>query len=129
VVHENGVLIIDSTRLILDVTGLPEQFRNMDLHFTLHGELRVFPRTKGSSSFSARKLWDFGGWVDIGVAVNLPLPLSLVPERLLTGVGDQVVERILGAMEGALLQGIIDDYNAWCALAGAPQAVPASGPQ
>lgn len=122
-VHENGVLIIDSTRLILDVTGLPEQFRNMDLHLTLHGELRVFPR-----SSSARKLSDFGGWVDIGVAVNLPLPLSLVPERLLTGVGDQVVERILGAMEGALLQGIIDDYNAWCALAGAPQAVPASGP-
>lgn len=122
VIHENGVLIIDSTRLILDVTGLPEQFRNMDLQFTLHGELRVLPRTNGSPS----SVWDFGGWVNIGVGANLPIPLSLIPERLLTGVGNQVVERTLGAMEGALLQGIIDDYNAWCASAN-PQAVPVSG--
>jgi len=105
------VLIIDSSKLTLDVTGLPEQFRNLDLQLNLHGELRVFPRKFEEA------LWDFGGFVNIGVAVNLPLPLSLIPERLLTGVGDQVVQRILGAMEGALLQGIIEDYNAWCALA------------
>lgn len=53
--------------------------------------------------------------MDISVGVNLPVPLSLIPTGLLTAVGDQVVDRILGAMEGALLQGIIDDYNAWCA--------------
>ncbi|KAG0586299.1 hypothetical protein KC19_2G080800 [Ceratodon purpureus] len=129
VVHENGVLIIDSTRLILDVTGLPEQFRNMNLQFTLHGELRVYPRTNGSPT-SAPRMWDFGGWVNISVGANLPLPLSLIPERLLTGVGNQVVARILGAMEGALLQGIIDDYNAWCASPNPQaQAVPASGKQ
>lgn len=123
VVHDDGVLIIDSTRLILDVTGLPQQFRNMDMQLNLHGELRVFPRS------SEDLLWDFGGWVTVGVAANLPLPLSLIPERLLTGVGDQVVERILGAMEGALLQGIIADYNAWCALpATSAPAVP-SGQQ
>lgn len=122
VVHENGVLIIDSSRLVLDVTGLPEQFRNLNIQFSLHGELRVLPRSSG------KKMWDFGGWVNIGIAVNLPLPLSLIPEGLLTGVGNQVVERVLGAMEGALLQGIIDDYNAWCV--GRPQAaVPASGTQ
>jgi len=120
VVHDNGVLIIDSQRLILDVTGLPEQFRNMDLQLNLHGELRVFPRKESSVT------WDFGGWVNIGVAVNLPLPLSLIPSNLLTSVGDQVVERVLGAMEGALLQGIINDYNAWCA-APAPSSNEMSG--
>ncbi|XP_024401138.1 uncharacterized protein [Physcomitrium patens] len=110
VVHDNGVLIIDSNKLVLDVTGLPRQFLNLDLQLALHGELRVIPRsTTGSDQ------WDFGGWVDISVGVNLPVPLSLIPTGLLTAVGDQVVDRILGAMEGALLQGIIDDYNAWCA--------------
>lgn len=111
-IHDEGVLLIDSERLILDVTGLPDQFRNMDMQLNLHGELRVFPRRTEEDPL--QELWDFGGWVNIGVAVNLPRPLSLIPEKLLMGVGDQVVERILGAMEGALLQGIIADYDAWC---------------
>ena len=128
VVHENGTLYIDSKKLILDVTGLPDQFRNLDLQLSLHGELRVFPRAaaappSNTSIRSSDSGWEFGGWVDLGVGAYLPLPLSLIPDGLLTGVGDQIVDRILQAMEGALLQGIIRDYNTWC-LSTAPAPVP-----
>lgn len=130
VVHENGTLYIDSKKLILDVTGLPDQFRNLDLQLSLHGELRVFPRAaaaaappSNTSIGSSGSCWEFGGWVDLGVGAYLPLPLSLIPDGLLTGVGDQILDRILRAMEGALLQGIIRDYNAWC-LSTAPAPVP-----
>lgn len=107
--HDNGVLIIDSNKVILDVTGLPDQFRNLDLRLSLHGELRVFPPSTISDE------WDFKGWVNLGVAVNLPPPLSLILEGLVTSVGNEVVDCILGAMEAAVLQGIIDDYDAWSA--------------
>lgn len=129
VVHDNGTLYIDSKKLILDVTGLPDQFGNLDLQLALHGELRVFPVAPAPSNKSigsSDSWWEFGGWVDLGVGVYLPLPLSLIPDGLLTGVGDQIVERILRAMEGALLQGIIKDYNAWC-LSTAPAPIRQAG--
>jgi hypothetical protein len=33
---------------------------------------------------------------------------------LLIGVGDAILDQILNAIGGALLQGIINDHNPWC---------------
>lgn len=85
----------------------------MDLQLALHGELSVLPRADQKHENAE---WDFDGWVNLGVGINLPLPLSLIPEGLLTGVGNQIVDRVLRAMEGALLQGIITDYGTWCSV-------------
>ncbi|KAJ7519962.1 hypothetical protein O6H91_20G061500 [Diphasiastrum complanatum] len=108
VFHEEKTqsLKLRSDKLVLDLLGLPTD--NLDLQFSLEGDLKVSRK----STISRQK--NFNGSVSLGLKCDLPLPFSLMPETVVMPVGDGVLDRILGAMEGALLQGIIKDYNYWC---------------
>jgi hypothetical protein len=57
---------------------------------------------------------NFVGSVNLSLGVDLPVPFSLIPEGIVMSVGDEILDHIIGAMEGALLQGIVDDYIIWC---------------
>lgn len=123
VYHENSALRISSEKLVVDLLGLPNHFKQLDLQFSLVGQLTVAE----SSLRAVRRGQDksFEGWVDLGLEVNLPLPFSMMPRAVVTPVGDGILDRILGAMEGALLAGLIRDYNVWSTLQ-TPQPPPSS---
>jgi hypothetical protein len=112
VTFEKGALRLHSNNLSLDFSGVPDDFAVAEFLFSLNGSLRAIPRL---SQFNpARRSCDFSGSVSLGLATELPLAFALIPEVMLTRVGDEILDRIIGAMEGALLQGIITDYNTWC---------------
>ncbi|MCO5577939.1 hypothetical protein L7F22_031776 [Adiantum nelumboides] len=110
VFHENSALKISSDKLVLDFKGVPVQFKHLDFHFSLLGELFVvescLPKRQQNKSFQ--------GWVDLGLKVDMPLPFSMMPDAILTPVGNGILDRILGAMESALLGGLLRDYKQWC---------------
>lgn len=112
VYNENSTLKIFSDQLLLDFSGLPEEFINQSVRFTLKGQLEVEAR-KGSQYKAGRQV-DFSGGVSLTFRVSLPLPFSLLPENVVTAVGDTILDTILGAMESALVRGIIADYHSWC---------------
>ena len=84
------------------------------MEFSLSGQLNV-----GGSDVSTSQLKRFLGFVDMGLSVDMPLPFSLMPQSILTPVGDGILDRILGAMETALLNGLIRDYREWCKITSA----------
>jgi hypothetical protein len=94
---------------MLDFSGLPDEFQNLDFDFSLSGQLGV-----GGNDASTSQLKRFLGFVDMDLSVDMPLPFSLMPQSILTPVGDGILDRILGAMEAALLDGLIRDYREWC---------------
>lgn len=108
------MLCLQSDKLVLDFTGVPDDFAVQDFQFALNGNLRVIPRAVQVTQ--ARPICDFAGSVSLGLGTNLPLAFSIIPEGIVTRVGDEILDRIIGAMEGALLKGIISDYSAWCRL-------------
>lgn len=97
---------------MLDFKGVPVQFKHLDFDFSLLGQLYV----AGSDLSASRREHNkrFQGWVDLGLKVDMPLPFSMMPEAILTPVGDGILDRILRAMESALLAGLIRDYKQWC---------------
>lgn len=109
---ENGALRLYSDNLFLDFTGVPDSFAIADFSFLLDGSMRATPRS--SEATTVRHNFDFAGSVSLGLSTDLPAAFALIPEGIVTGVGDEILDRIIGAMEGALLQGIIRDYNIWC---------------
>lgn len=131
VFHENTSLKISSDKLMLDFNGVPVQFKHLDFDFSLLGLLYVAGHSVGSGASKARQEQSkrFQGWVDLGLKVDMPLPFSLMPDAILMPVGDGILDRILGAMESALLAGLIRDYRQWCrtqterAVPPAPEAV------
>lgn len=108
VYNEDDALRIFSDKLHLDFTGVPDQFKNLYIDFQLKGSLRV---NKQGSKVGRVK---FDGTVSLVLGTDLPMPFSFLPEALLTGAGDSILNTILGAMESALVKGIIDDYHSWC---------------
>jgi hypothetical protein len=107
---EKGALRLYSDKLFLDFTGVPDSFAVADFSFLLDGNMRATPR----SPENVRYNWDFSGSVSLGLSTDLPAGFALIPEGIVTRAGDEILDRIIGAMEGALLQGIIRDYNIWC---------------
>eukprot|EP00250_Pteridium_aquilinum_P007056 c16851_g1_i1 orf=103-864(+) len=112
VFHEDTVLKISSNKLVLDFKGVPGQFKHLDFDFSLLGQLHVAESGLSDSERGQNKR--FQGWVDLGLKVDMPLPFSMMPEAILTPVGNGILDRILGAMESALLAGLIRDYKQWC---------------
>lgn len=112
VFYENTALKISSNKLVLDFKGVPVQFEHLDFDFSLLGQLYV----AGSDLSAPRREQNnrFQGWVDLGLKVDMPLPFSMMPKAILTPVGNGILDRILGAMESALLAGLIRDYKQWC---------------
>lgn len=112
VFHEDTSLKISSNKLVLDFKGIPVQFKHLDFDFLLSGQLYV-----DGSEFAAVRREEsrrFQGWVDLGLKVDLPLPFSMMPEAILIAVGDAILDRILSAMESALVGGLVRDYKQWC---------------
>ncbi|CAM6100719.1 unnamed protein product [Calypogeia fissa] len=107
VYHENNTLKIYSDQLLLDFSGLPEEYVNQSVRFTLQGQLQVDSRKAGREA-------DFNGVVSLSLRASLPLPFALLPGDVVTTVGDTILDTILGAMESALVRGIIADYHTWC---------------
>jgi hypothetical protein len=112
VTYEKGMLHLFSNKLRLDTTGFPESIKIPDLLFSLQGELGVLPGPMGPKQVPL--MCNFVGSVNLSLGVDLPVPFSLIPEGIAMSVGDEILDRIIGAMEGALLQGIVDDYIIWC---------------
>jgi hypothetical protein len=112
VTYEKGMLRLFSNKLRLDTTGFPESIKIPDLLFSLQGELGVLPGPMGPRQVP--HMCNFVGSVNLSLGVDLPVPFSLIPEGIAMSVGDEILDRIIGAMEGALLQGIVDDYIIWC---------------
>ncbi|CAK9872082.1 unnamed protein product [Sphagnum jensenii] len=112
VTYEKGMLRLFSNKLKLDTIGLPESIKIPDLLFSLQGELGVLPGPMGPKQVP--HMCNFVGSVNLSLGVDLPAPFSLIPEGIVMSVGDEILDRIIGAMEGALLQGIVDDYIIWC---------------
>ncbi|CAM6088095.1 unnamed protein product [Calypogeia fissa] len=112
VYNENNTLKIYSDQLLLDFSGLPEEYVNQSVRFTLQGQLQVDGR-KGSQYKAGREV-DFNGVVSLSLRASLPLPFALLPGDVVTTVGDTILDTILGAMESALVRGIIADYHTWC---------------
>jgi hypothetical protein len=112
VYNKDDTLNIFSDQLLLDFSGLPEEYINQTIQFKLQGQLRVEPR-KGVQYAPGRQV-DFKGAVQLSLRSTLPLPFSLFPKNVVTPVGDSILDTILGAMEGALVRGIIVDYQSWC---------------
>lgn len=107
--YEAGALQISSNRVVLDLAGLPPQFHGIDLRLNLRGSLtRTVNPAPGATNCA------MNGSVDLGVGVDLPLPLSLIPAPAVNGVGTAILEGILIAMESALRRGLVDDYRNWC---------------
>ena len=109
---EKGALRLRSDKLFLDFTGVPDSFAVADFSFLLDGSMRAIPRS--AEATTVRHNSDFSGSVSLGLSTDLPAAFALIPEGIVTRVGDEILDRIIGAMEGALLQGIIRDYNIWC---------------
>jgi len=107
-----GSLRLYSDNLFLDFAGVPDSFAIADFSFLLDGSMRATPRS--AEATTVRHNWDFSGSVILGLSTDLPAAFALIPEGIVTRVGDEILDRIIGAMEGALLQGIIRDYNIWC---------------
>lgn len=97
---------------MLDFSGLPEELLNQTIQFRLGGQLQVDAR-KGSQHKAGRQV-NFSGSVQLSLKADLPLPFSLLPDTVATTVGDRILDTILGAMESALVKGIIADYHSWC---------------
>jgi len=112
VTFEKGALRLYSDNLFLDFTGVPASFAVADFSFLLDGSMRATPRS--AEPATVRHDWDYAGSVSLGLSTDLPAAFALIPEGILTRVGDEILDRIIGALEGALLQGIIRDYNIWC---------------
>ncbi|KAI5063007.1 hypothetical protein GOP47_0022172 [Adiantum capillus-veneris] len=110
VFHENSSLKISSDKLVLDFKGVPVQFEHLDFDFSLLGELYVVEH----GSLRRQQNKSFQGWVDLRLKVDMPLPFSMMPDVVLTPVGNGILDRILGAMESALLAGLLRDYKQWC---------------
>ncbi|KAG0625627.1 hypothetical protein M758_2G069300 [Ceratodon purpureus] len=109
---EKGYLRLYSNNLFLDFTGVPESFAVADFSFLLDGSMRATLRSP--EAVTVRHNSDFAGSVSLGLSTDLPAAFALIPEGIVTRAGDEILDRIIGAMEGALLQGIIRDYNIWC---------------
>jgi hypothetical protein len=112
VFHTNKSLQLASNRLVLDLKGLPGQNDGFDFQFSLQGELLV--HRESASVLESEQTPSFRGWVTMGLNVDLPLPFSLMPDYIILPVGNGILDRILGAMEGELASRIIRDYNIWC---------------
>lgn len=112
VFHTNNSLQLASNRLVLDFKGLPGQNDGLDLKFSLQGELLV--HRESTSVLENEQTPSFRGWVTMGLNADLPLPFSLMPDYIILPVGNGILDRILGAMEGELASRIIRDYNIWC---------------
>lgn len=108
---EKGALRLYSDTLFLDFTGVPDDFAVADFSFVLDGGMRAVPRSPEITTI--RHNCDFTGSVSLGLSTDLPAAFAFIPEILLVRAGDEILDRIIGAMEGALLQGIIRDYNIW----------------
>lgn len=109
---EKGALRLYSDNLFLDFTGVPASFAVADFSFLLDGSMRAIPRS--AETTTVRHDWDYAGSVRLELSTDLPAAFALIPEGILTRVGDEILDRIIGALEGALLQGIVRDYNIWC---------------
>lgn len=109
VYYQDPSLRIRSDRLVLDGTALSEEIKNLDFGFRLQGDLRAV-REKG---FRSDKI-SFSGSVSLRMKFDVPVPFSFMPEQLVSSVGDDLLDRILGVMESQLLKGIARDYMAWC---------------
>ncbi|KAL3692730.1 hypothetical protein R1sor_006381 [Riccia sorocarpa] len=120
VYNEDSALCIYSDKLYLDFTGVPDQFKNVSLNFQLSGSLRALPQGVQAGRVK------FEGSVLLKLGADMPFPISLLPETLLTGAGNGILDTILGAMESALLRGIVDDYYTWCKLRQGSEFVRAS---
>eukprot|EP01018_Ginkgo_biloba_P001422 Gb_31330 [translate_table: standard] len=112
VFHYQNSLQLLSNKLILDFIGFPGNLHGLDLNFSLQGELIV--NKELSTVADKEQTPSFKGWVTMGLKVDLPLPFSLMPNSIIVPVGNGILDRILGAMEGALVSRIIRDYNTWC---------------
>ncbi|KAH7297072.1 hypothetical protein KP509_26G051900 [Ceratopteris richardii] len=110
VFHDNSALKISSNRLVLDFKGVPVQFKHLDFDLSLLGELYV-AESRSSKQWQNKR---FCGQVDLGLKVDMPLPFSMMPDEVLMPVGNGILDRILGAMESAILAGLIRDYKEWC---------------
>ncbi|XP_057864160.2 uncharacterized protein LOC131072113 [Cryptomeria japonica] len=105
-------LQLSSNRLVLDFVGLPGLNDDLDFNFPLQGELTANRET--ISSLEIKQVHSFKGWVTMQLNVDLPFPFSLMPESIVLSVGNNILDRILGAMEGELVSTILGDYNVWC---------------
>ena len=112
VTFEKGALRLYSDNLFLDFTGVPDSFAIADFSFLLDGSMRATSRSPEAAT--VRHNCDFAGSVSLRLSTDLPAAFALIPEGIVTRAGDEILDRIIGAMEGALLQGIIRDYNVWC---------------
>ncbi|KAL2635065.1 hypothetical protein R1flu_006544 [Riccia fluitans] len=120
VYNEVGALCIYSDKLYLDFTGVPDQFKNLYINFELKGSLRAVPQDAQAGKVK------FEGNVVLKLGADLPFPISLLPEALLSGAGNGILDTILGAMESALLRGVVDDYYSWCKIKQGAEVVRAS---
>eukprot|EP00249_Psilotum_nudum_P003877 c17377_g1_i3 orf=349-1266(+) len=111
VFYDGRALQIMSNSLTLDFIGLSDHFRDLKMGFSLQGELTIANKNS-LALLKGQKM--FKGRVGIGLQVDLTFPFSAFPEAMVLPVGDGILDHILGAMEGALLAGIIRDYNDWC---------------
>lgn len=112
VLHNRNSLHLSSNRLVLDFIGIPEMYDGFDFMFSVQGELTV--HKESSSVMENECCHSFRGWVTMGLNADLPLPLSSMPDYIIVPVGNGILDRILGAMEGELTSRITRDYNAWC---------------
>ena len=97
--------------MVLDIAGLPSQFRNVNLKLLLEGQLFA---VRGESD-SKRQQGTLEGWVRMSLNFDLPYPFSMFPERVVVGVGNAILDGILSAMQGALIRGLGGDYRMWAA--------------
>ena len=109
VLSENKALKLSSNKLVLDFKGFPDEFKNLDFDFFLLGQLAI-----AESDTSTSQIKKFQGFVDMGLKVDMPFPFSMMPQSILAPMGDGILDRILGAMEAALLAGLVRDYREWC---------------
>ncbi|XP_024526253.1 uncharacterized protein LOC112344916 [Selaginella moellendorffii] len=105
-------LVLESDKLVLEFIGLPPGMNDdINLQFSLGGDLGAQSSIASNASNAAGR---FHGSVSLGLDCDLPLPFSLMPEAIVLPVGDGILDRILGAMEFALLDGLLADYKQWC---------------
>ncbi|KAH9300323.1 hypothetical protein KI387_011906 [Taxus chinensis] len=112
VFHSRNSLQLSSNKLVLDLTGLPGLNDDLDFNFSLQGKLSV--HKESFSVVESQHTHSFKGWVAMQINVDLPLPFALMPDSIILPVGNGILDRILGAMEGELTSRILRDYNIWC---------------
>jgi Protein of unknown function (DUF1997) len=97
---DDGVLRIQSTAC--EVRGI--EFINSRFRLALTGELAAVTGKTGPL---------LEGNVDLGVEVDVPSPLSMMPKAMLQSAGNGLLMSVLVTVKQRLLESVMIDYRQW----------------